>query len=849
MPESDRKKRTEPHLDAPKHFPRPRINSLLSQAIQKPLVIVCAVAGYGKTRAVSDFVRESDIPATWVQCTESDNISTRFWESFVHSFSSISEPLVEELKEIGFPDTADKMERYFSARDRYMKNPSLRYLYIVDDAQLLRNPAVIRFVEQIIHDCPESRTVILICRNLPEINIINMQAEWLVQNINEADLAFNETELAEYFTWQGLSVNTQTLNHIYQDTNGWAFSINLVARSLKKSASYMGYISNAVKHNIFTLMESEIWRAVSERLKHFLLCLSLIEHLPTELVTDLAGGDDELIAELEQRSAYVRFDSDSGAYFIHHLFKDFLSGKKELLTDHEKNRTYQAAAKWCAQNDYVIDALNYYEKVGDYEAITSISFEASTQSLVGIVHHVKGIFDRAPKETFDQVELLAAAQIRILMCMGLYREAVEMMTGYEQKFLALPEDDPFRNRTMGAIYYLWGLTRMVMSTKDDRYDFDLYFEKMHQCLTKFPLNLTQNNHPVGPWISLVGSGRHGALKENIETLTRSVSYIRQAQHDWAAGEDDLARGELLFYQGDIVAAESFVIKALDYARSRSQFMVAHRALFYTMRIGVLQGSYEKVERAIKEMEARLTHKEYADRFFTYDISLGWYYYLLRMPEKTPSWLKGNFTPCYHPIFLDNFANQMKLRYHYQIKNYPLLLAYIGEQEQQMQALFGRIEQQAIKACTLYYMRDKAGAFATLRTAYEMALPNEIIMPFIELGKDIRTLTIAALREKSHGLPETWLKTINLKSTYYSKYQALIIGEHNKEYNADHGKPLSPREAEVLRDLCNGLSRPEMAAKYKLSISTVKMNINHIAEKLKAQNTADIIRIATEQKLV
>ena len=841
---------TDPHQDSHEHLIRPRINEIFMQAIKKPLVIVCAGTGYGKTRAVYDFTIKSGIPTTWLQLSAHDNISTRFWENFVHAFVLINKLLTDELKELGFPDTEDKFKRFLIIRNSYMDDdPNRLHLYVVDDFHLIHNPNIIRFWERVTNDWPEGRSLILICRNLPEINILNMQAAGLVQNISEEALAFTETELAEYFNRQKLSVDLRTMDQILQDTNGWAFSLNLIARALQKTDSYMGYVRNAIRQNIFNLMESEIWKVISEKLKHFLQRLLLIEHLSSELVVAFADGEESLITELQQQNAYIRFDGDIDVYLIHHLFKEFLHTKQSLLTDEEKQKTYQIAAKWCEKNEFIVDALNYYEKSGDYERIAAILSEAPRQLMVGVAHLLKGIFDRTPKDVFDRVEWFAPMHIRIMMSLGRLQETVELMKDYEKKFLALPEDDAFRNRMMGVIYHIWGVVRLLLCTEDDCYDFDQYFEKMNRCLTKSPVVFHQSNHPVGPWISPVGSARPGALQESIDALSRSVSYVQQSHHGWMSGEDDLARGELLFYQGDISGAESFMMKALDEAQSHGQFEITHGALFYIMRIAAVQGNHAKLIQAIKDVEKQLEHKEYYERFFSYDIAQGWYYYLLRMPENVPNWLKGKFMPCFHPILHESFGNQMKLRYHYLTKNYPLLLAYIEEQKKQTQILFGRVELLAIEACMRYQIKDRPGAFVTLRDAYETASSNNIIMPFIELGRDMRTLITSALRTEVSKIPRSWLELINRKANYYAKNQVLVITAFEKAANINANIILSVREQEVLRDLYNGFSQTEIADKLDISSGTVKMIYKRLSHKLNARSIADIIRVAVEQKLV
>jgi len=78
---------------------------------------------------------------------------------------------------------------------------------------------------------------------------------------------------------------------------------------------------------------------------------------------------------------------------------------------------------------------------------------------------------------------------------------------------------------------------------------------------------------------------------------------------------------------------------------------------------------------------------------------------------------------------------------------------------------------------------------------------------------------------------------------------LITAKYDKEAGAGEVIPLSPRETMVLQDLYAGLSRADIAEGQNLSINTVNMNVRSIYTKLQVKNTADLIRVATELKLV
>jgi LuxR family maltose regulon positive regulatory protein len=316
-----------------------------------------------------------------------------------------------------------------------------------------------------------------------------------------------------------------------------------------------------------------------------------------------------------------------------------------------------------------------------------------------------------------------------------------------------------------------------------------------------------------------------------------------------AGADDLAKGELKFYQGEIRSAESFIIRGLEHAREQKQFDITHRALFYILRIAIFQGNHAKAEQVMKDMETQMAENEYSTRYITYDVVLAWYYCILGFPDRAPDWLKDEFTPYRHAYFLENFGNQVKACYCYLTKNYPPLLAYIQELKQRESILYGHIEMLALEACVHYKLKDKEKAFEALAEAYKTASPNGITMPFIELGKEMRTLTSVALKEGSCTIPKTWLESINRKAASYAKRQAHVAAEYKQAKGISNGIAFSPREAEVLRDLSHGLSRTEIADSRGLSVNTVKMIINMIYTKAGAENLADLIRIAVEKKMI
>jgi LuxR family maltose regulon positive regulatory protein len=830
------------------HFERPRLNDLFTEAVKYPLVVVCAGAGYGKTTAVHDFLKGYEARKAWIQLSERDNIGGRFWESYTHSVSKLNKTLAEEISNLGFPDTREKINRYKAL----VKETAVaeKRVLVIDDYHCIEDKAVLRFLEEgFFRNMLEGSTVIVISRSISYLNVAGMTYRDQIFNINENDLRFTENELTGYFRSMGISFQTDSLREIMQDTEGWAFAINLIARSCQKAPGYSGYVRSAMKQNIFRLLEMEIWNGLSEQLQIFLVRLSLIDHLSVDLLNQLAGNGKEFTAELEKQSAYVRMDSYINAYLIHPLFLEFLTTKQILLSEDQKNETYAVAGDWCARNGFKIDAISYYEKAGNYQSIVSILTGLTTQIPQDIAKYAAAIFDRVPDDASGKVEFLADIHLRTYICQGLLQKSLELMQFYEAKFLKLPNDDSVKKRTLTRLYICWTYIRCLMSVTDDIFDFDTYIEKACRYAHEADSGKLDIYYP-GAWINFAGSSRKGSLEEFIAVITRNHAYIQKSyMKGFMAGELELACGELEFYRGDTSSAEPHIALAVKQARAEKQFGLMHRALLYTLRIAAAQGNFSLMEQTLKEMKAQFDETAYLHRFMDYDISISWYYCFLDLPENTPELLQEDFSPYSHAGFIENFGNQIKARFFYAIGDFEPLLAYIEEMKTRESYLYGRIEMLTMEACIHFKMKNKEKAFAALRTAYENASPNEIVMPFSELGKDMRTLTSAFLKQNDASIPKTWLEDINRKSASYAKRRAHIISEYTEANRLSDNIFITPRESDILGDLAHGLSRAEIVSNRGLPINTVKMVINSLYFKLGAENLADLIHIATKRKMI
>ncbi|MDR0406300.1 MAG: LuxR C-terminal-related transcriptional regulator, partial [Clostridiales bacterium] len=222
-------------------------------------------------------------------------------------------------------------------------------------------------------------------------------------------------------------------------------------------------------------------------------------------------------------------------------------------------------------------------------------------------------------------------------------------------------------------------------------------------------------------------------------------------------------------------------------------------------------------------------------------------------DRIAGWLKSDFEKSGLNSVLSGAENMTRAKYFMAEERYHAALAALKTQSGRYGAeafLLGKLETTVMRAVCLYHIKDREGALHALREAYAASLTDDLDMPFIEAGKDMRTLTSVALKDPRCAVPGAWLEKIRRRSSTYAKKLAYVMSSYrsmDKQYDAR--SLLTKKELEILTDLYHGLSRSEISANHGLSINTVKAMIPVIYKKLGAANVAEAIRVAVTLNLI
>jgi LuxR family maltose regulon positive regulatory protein len=862
---------------------RPRLDRLFEKTMAYPVVLVRAGPGYGKTQAVSSFLSRYDAKTVWVQLAPEDNLSWHFWEHYAGAVARTCKDSGDQIAELGFPETIRQFDRYVSLLYEE-SGPRKKIVTVFDDFHLIRDPAMLDFFRRALNFPLSNSAIILIARSEPELNLVPLLARGSLAEITGEELRFSAEETARLFQIRNIPLGEAGLARISRDTEGWALAVDMVARDLGNG----GNGGNGEKNGGPFLSESfrkigeELFAALETERQNFLIKLSLIDYWPLELL-ELFPAEQSGPEAMDDLSAFVRRDDYIPGFRVSRLFVDFLREKQGRLPPAELREVYRRAAEWGQKNQLRLDAAAWYERAGDYRGLLGVISSLPRIPPLRVAAFLLDIIDRAAyapasteasafseaaaseKAVDDGGDLLFLRYIvraNLLMCLGRFDESTALCREAISRFEPQAPGTLRSRILLGAYNNLGTLTLLTCRFTRD-YNCRRWFEQAcqyHSELSGGPREPVRQSN-IGSYVIQVGSPVvPGEIERALEEMDEGISWGIISQNGGLAGTVSLARAELAYYQDDLAGVEQFARQAAYQGRENKQYEVENRALFYLLRLNIHGGSAGKMRELRRRLEAQLEIPGYLNRYTIYDIGMGRFYAQVGLTGKIAPWIRDEYEEGELNARFHNFNVLVKAWCLFAEKDYAAAAAALkpGENRRNLESfLLGKLDITVLEAAIRFHLGEPDRALELLEAAWNMAAPNSLDMPFVELGEDMRLLAGAALdrlsrdRARPGGIPKSWLERIRNRASAYSKKlgplaERILRAERQDQNPAVY---LTYRERKVLAGLARGLGREEIAGEAGLSLNTVKGVIRVIYGKLGAINRADAIRIALDRGIL
>jgi ATP/maltotriose-dependent transcriptional regulator MalT/DNA-binding SARP family transcriptional activator len=335
-----------PPRPAPALLPRPRLTERLTANLARPVTLVTANAGSGKTTLVADFVRTHGRPCVWYQLDHTDADPLVFLgyitEGIRGLFPGFGATTLAYLRQ-----AASELGQHPERAVDVLLNEALdrieqQLILVLDDYHHLgADTAVHRVVDRLIAYLPDVMHLIIISRELPPLALARLRSQSSLAIIDRADLLFTDTEIQELFRHVfDLELTPEQLAEYRERTQGWITALQLIRqvaqrRALARDAgpaagaqSDLNEVLQQSERDIFDYFAEEVYADEPFGTQQLLLRLALLERIDLETVRHLFPQSDcgAILTSLVRRNVFITVASDGRGeeYRLHPLFRDFL---------------------------------------------------------------------------------------------------------------------------------------------------------------------------------------------------------------------------------------------------------------------------------------------------------------------------------------------------------------------------------------------------------------------------------------------------------------------------------------------------------------------------------------------
>src|SRR6266581_5991148 len=451
--------RGDPPLATKLHVPRPPLQLVrrphlverLQEAVERPLTLIAAPAGFGKTTLLSTWIEHASLPTAWISLEHDDDDLTRFWSYMFTALARVhpgSGTSALALLQASTLSPLPPIETALSVWINELATLPHEIALVLDDYHLITAQPIHRAITYLLDHLPPQLHVIIATRADPPLPLARLRTRGHLTEIRAADLRFTAEETAAFLTRAlGLELSDQDIATLEARTEGWIAGLQLAALSMQGRKDIPGFleaITGSHRYIIDYLVE-EVLARQPEPVQTFLLQTAILERLQGSLCEAVMGvmrepggeaSGQAMLEQLEQANLFlVPLDDERRWYRYHQLFAEALRHRLKRRQPAQVHELHRRASTWYEQHGLVRDAVHHALAAADFEQAVRL-MEQAVDSLVrrGEIATLQRWVDALPHELILSHIELSVWQGWLLFVSGKHDAAERHLQDIERTF-------------------------------------------------------------------------------------------------------------------------------------------------------------------------------------------------------------------------------------------------------------------------------------------------------------------------------------------------------------------------------------------------------------------------------
>jgi LuxR family maltose regulon positive regulatory protein len=381
----------------------------LDRGLDKPLILVAAGAGFGKTTLVSSWLEElagrtspaAPMPIAWLTLDENDGDLVLFLRYFLRAVRTVQPGACPQTDTLLYALRQPRPQLLFATISNELAELPSELLLVLDDYSAVHSSAVDEFLATLLRNWPQPLHLVLITRYDPPLPLPALRARGDIVELRSRDLRFSPAETASYLNLVLLTPpDDKTITAVQARAEGWIAGIKLATLSLDTgtSATELVAVLASSDVNVTAYLADEVFSNQPPAIQAFLLQTSILDHfcaaLCTAVLEDRMNGSGKgrsgaawsagtCIEWLVRSNLFtVGLDERSEWYRYHHLFRNMLRRRAGTeLTEKKLRGLHRRAALWFAGQHRFDEALRHALAAGDIDLAVRVAEEGLPDAL------------------------------------------------------------------------------------------------------------------------------------------------------------------------------------------------------------------------------------------------------------------------------------------------------------------------------------------------------------------------------------------------------------------------------------------------------------------------------------
>ena len=436
-----------PPRPAPELLPRPRLTERLLANLTRPVTLITANAGSGKTTLVADFLRTHKRPFVWYQLDHTDADPFVFL-GYVTSGIQQAVPGFGQAMFSYLQETAGELAQHPERAVDVLLNEVLervdqQLILVLDDYHHLGAETPVHAVlNRLLDYLPDVLHIILISREMP-LALARMRAQSPLSVIDRSDLLFTDDETQQLFRQVfDLELTPSQLSEYRERTHGWITALQLVrqvahrtvtsSRESHQAPPDLVEVLRQSERDIFDYFAEEVFADETPELQQLLLKVSLLDQIDLDTCASLYSGMNcsRVLPNLVRRNVFISVASDGRGeeYRLHPLFQSFLRrrlrsdiGRAGIAAEHRRYADYFLGLRAWEQAVRHLVAAEEFDR-----AATVIGEQGPDWISSGALGSLATLADALPQNALEAHPRALALRAEVARLRGEYEPALSM---------------------------------------------------------------------------------------------------------------------------------------------------------------------------------------------------------------------------------------------------------------------------------------------------------------------------------------------------------------------------------------------------------------------------------------